>query len=110
MADTNAPEYAYKVKRELNEEERAQLREKHVPVLFALGHRYLPNFDFSDGVPLRYEFLDVVRGSWLLDKRDDRPDYADIVSGIGYAFGLLLEDRFGMKWCLIEDNLEKAYR
>ena len=44
----------------------------------------------------------------LLDKESDRPDYDDIVSGIGYAFGLLLEDRFGMTWCIIEDNLGES--
>ena len=97
-------DYAYKVKRPLNDEERKSLAEKHVPKLFELGRRYLPNFDFSNGAPLRPEFLDVVRGGWLLDKQSNRPDYDEIISGMGYALGLLLEERFGMQWYFIEDN------
>jgi hypothetical protein len=98
-------DYTYQVKRILSAEERQALAEKHSPKLFELTSRYLPDFDISNGVPLRPEFLDVLRGGWLLDKENDKPDYADIVSGVGYAFGLLLEERLKMKWCLIEDNM-----
>jgi hypothetical protein len=97
-------DYTYKIKRPLSEEERKTLAEKHVPKLFDLGRRYLPNLDFTNGAPLRPEFLDAVRGGWLLDKENDRPDYDDIISGIGYGFGLLLEDRFAMQRYFIEDH------
>lgn len=102
---TSDSDYSYKVKRTLDTQGLSELAEKHVPKLFELGHRYLPDFDFSGGIPLRSEFLDVVRGGWLLDKRADRPPYDDVVSGIGYAFGLLLKDKFGMQWCIIEDTM-----
>ena len=108
MPNSEPSQYSYKVKAQLSLNQRAELREKYVPLLFSLGRRYLPEFDFSKGAPLRYEFLDVIRTGWLLDKNTDRPDYADIVWAVGYAFGLLLEDKFGMTWCLIEDHMGES--
>lgn len=97
-------EYQLTVKRRLSEEERQALYEKHWPELQRLASRYLPMVDISRGMPYRVEFVDALRGSWLLDKRNDRPPYEDVVSGVGFAFGLLLAEMLAMEWCLIEDS------
>lgn len=96
--------YQLTVKRRLTDDERSALYEKHWPVLRELTARYLPMVDCSRGIPCRVEFVDALRGSWLLDKRTDRPPYSDITSGVGFAFGLLLSEMLGMEWCLIEDS------
>ena len=96
--------YELSVKRVLSEQEIQELTEKHWSKLASLSNRYLPDLDISNGIPLRTEFLDCIRGSWLLDQSTDKPCYEDVVSGVGFAFGLLLQERLGMKWCLIEDN------
>ncbi|HWA25923.1 MAG TPA: hypothetical protein VG734_09690 [Lacunisphaera sp.] len=101
-------EYQLTVKRKLSEEERQALYEKHWPVLQRLASRYLPMVDTSRGMPCRVEFVDALRGSWLLDKRDDRPPYEDVVSGAGFAFGMLLAELLAMEWCLIEDTFGES--
>jgi hypothetical protein len=101
-------DYQLTVKRKLTEEERQVLYDKHWPVLRELTVRYLPMVDFSRGIPCRIEFVDALRGSWLLDHRPDRPPYSEIVSGVGFAFGLLLSELLGMEWCLIEDTFGES--
>ena len=97
-------DYQLTVKRKLTDEELSMLWQKHWPVLRDLSARYLPMVDTSRGIPCRIEFVDGLRGSWLLDKREDRPPYSDIVSGAGFAFGLLLAELLGMEWCSIDDS------
>ena len=97
-------DYQYTIKHRLTTEEYKALWEEHWPVLRRLSARYLPDFDISRGVPCHVGFIDVLRGKWLLDKATDRPPYTEIVSGVGFAFGLLLAEMLGMEWCLIEDT------
>jgi hypothetical protein len=96
--------YQSSVKKVLSEKEISELADKHWTKLSSLSRLYLPNLDISEGIPVRTEFLDAIRGSWLLDKSTNKPPYEDIISGVGFAFGLFLHEKFDMQWCLIEDN------
>lgn len=97
-------DYEVRVKRALTDSDMRELRDLHWPDLESLTKRYLPMIDTSRGIPCRTEFLDGLRGCWLLDKSPDRPGHEHVVSAVGYAFGLILQETFGMEWCLIEDN------
>lgn len=97
-------EYDVQIKRTLTDSEIRELNDKHWPALESLTRRYLPMVDTTRGIPCRTEFLDGLRGCWLLDKSLDRPKHELVVSGVGYAFGLILQEMFGMEWCLIEDT------
>jgi hypothetical protein len=110
MASNSNPtsEYNLAAKRKLTSEEVASLAEEHWPVLQRLSRRYLPDLDTSNGVPQRAEFLDFIRGKWLLDRSADRPSHDDVVSGVGFGFGLLLNAVLGMEWWLIQDTYGEA--
>lgn len=97
-------EYRISVTRRLTAEEKKDLQRKHWPHVRSLSKRYITTIDIERGIPIRPEFPDAIRASWLLDKRHDRPPYSDVISAAGYSYGLLLEHGLGMEWCIIEDN------
>jgi hypothetical protein len=101
----NAPsDYSYTVKKRMSTDDLLELQSIHYPKLVDLNNRYAPQIDISRGIRREPEYLDLIRGLWLLDNRPNCPPYADVVSGLGFGFGLLLNHIFGMEWCLIEDN------
>lgn len=101
---SQSPDYMFTAKQRLSSDEHDSLAKKHWPAIRKLCARYLPDFDISQGFPCDVMFLDVVRGAWLLDQRKDRPSYEEVVSGIGFAFGMVLEKLLKMEWWHIEDN------
>lgn len=98
-----AQDYTFSVKRKLEKHEIRQLEERCMPCLVALSGRYAPQIDISEGFPKKPVYPDLLRGKWMLDESSDRPDHRDVVDGLGFAFGRILEAKLGMQWCRIQD-------
>jgi hypothetical protein len=69
-----------------------------------LHTRYLHDRAANRGYVASADYLDALRIAWLLDKSWLKVSTRASTKGFGYAFGRLLSDRLGMKWCLIKDG------
>jgi len=96
-------EYTFSIVRELLAEEIADLEADANASLSQLTARYFSNYDLDEDFPATAQQLDILRGSWLIDKSADRPEYQHVVASAGFAFGRLLQREHGLKWALIED-------
>ena len=103
MAEIDTKEYTFTVNRFLSDEERSELSRTYRPKIEALNSRYTPQIDISAVFPARAEYLDFLRGSWMLDKRDDKPPYDNVRDAVAFGFGCLVEKQLGMRWAIIED-------
>lgn len=72
--------------------------------LSILNQKYSPNINIVKGIPLQIEYIDYIRGSWLVDESPDRASYVNVVEATGYLFGLLLEQQFGYSWYLVKSK------
>lgn len=97
-------EYTYTVLRELEPKELSDLEADCRSNLVSLIERYFSEYNLGPDFPSTAGDLDLVRGSWLLDKRNDRPEHNAVVLGVGFEFGKLLEREYGFSWSLIEDS------
>ncbi len=89
--------------RVLAADELVALQGRCYPKLTALAARYAGDIDISAGFSDDPMFLDVVRTGWLVDTAPDRPGEADVVAALGFAFGLLLAEVHGLRWCALAD-------
>ncbi|MBE9552536.1 MAG: hypothetical protein IMF05_03635 [Proteobacteria bacterium] len=96
-------DYTFSVLRELNLDEISDLESDCRPRLDGLINRYFSGYDRGVDFPATASDLDLVRGSWLIDKNEDRPDHQSVVLGVGFAFGQLLQRDYGFYWSLAED-------
>jgi len=96
-------DYTFSVLRELNPDEISDLESDCRPRLDDLIHRYFAEYKLGADFPATASDLDLVRGFWLVDKNEDRPDHQSVVLGVGFAFGQLLQRDYGFRWSLIED-------
>lgn len=87
----------------LADEEVLALQGRCYPLLVGLAARYAPDTDIAAGFPDDPLFLDLLRTGWLVDGAADRPDSADVVDALGFAFGLLLAQIHGLRWCALAD-------
>lgn len=109
MRDMQAPaEYTFTIKERLQRDDILALQSIHLPQLRALADRYAPQIDISEGLPDKPEYYDLLRTSWLLDQRPDRPPHELVVGGLGFGFALLLQHSFQMEWHTIEDSFGKC--
>lgn len=90
--------------RKLSHSESMELRHASLASLKRLQERYRTEIDLNGMSELAVEIPEVIRGKWLLDDSDSRPSHDEIVSGCGYAFGLVLEKQLRMEWHLIDDQ------
>lgn len=101
-------EYTFTIKERLKPGEILALQSIHLPQLYALADRYAPQIDISEGVPSKPEYFDLLRTSWLLDQRPDRPPHEYVVGGLGFGFALLLQHSLQMEWCTVEDSFGES--
>jgi len=107
----NMPEeksYRFTVKKQLTEQEVDDLRKQHYPKLVNLSRLYAPQVDLASGFPAKPEFFDIIRTKWLLDESNDKPPFHEVLDALGLGFGLLLEQTFDMKWCVIVDDFGES--
>jgi len=97
-------DHSFDIEHFLSPEEIQDLEADCAPSLRRLNQRYTPEVDLSRGYPTKPEYLDVVRTSWLLDAGGDRPQHHEVVKGLGLAFGMLLQQRTGFRWCSVRDT------
>jgi hypothetical protein len=60
--------------------------------------------DVSHGIPITPIFLDHLRAQWLLDSATERPSTEVVTSGLGFAFGLVLEACTDLRWAIAKDD------
>jgi hypothetical protein len=89
--------------REFSKHELIELSKSCFPHLKTLSSKYAPEIDLQTGFPADPNFLDLIRGEWLSDTSIERSPHEFVVSGLGYALGLLLET-IGYKWCWADCN------
>ena len=102
-------DYRFTVKNMLTTSDVARLRSKHFPDLVSLNARYAPEIDLTKSMPVKPEYLDVIRTSWLLDKAAGRPAQQIIVSGLGFGLGALLAHLLEMRWAQIIDKFGESF-
>lgn len=100
-AQTN---YYVEIDHFLDVEELALLRREHLPNLLAINQRYTPHIDVEQQFPVTPIYVDFLRTRWRFDTADGRPDETVAESGLGYAFGLLLEHCSRLRWCIAKDG------
>lgn len=96
--------YSVKLEQFLSEGELKHLRLTHFPNLLTLNKRYSPGIDISARVPITPLYLDYVRTMWRLDGDTGRPGSDVANSGLGYAFGLILESCTQLRWAVARDE------
>jgi hypothetical protein len=96
-------DYRFDLVQPLSDADAQALRERCRPYTAALAARYAPEVDVARGFPGRPEFLDLLRGAWLLDEAADRPPYHDVVHGVGWLFGQVLGKRSALRWWVARD-------
>lgn len=89
--------------RVLAESEVLALHGRCYPMLVDLAARYAPDVDIAAGFPDDPMFLDLLRTGWLVDNGAGRLATAELVDALGYAFGLLLAQIYGLRWCALRD-------
>lgn len=97
-------DHSFDIEHFLSAQEIQDLEADCAPSLRMLNERYTPEVDLSHGYPTKPEYLDVVRTSWLLDNGSDRPQHHEVVKGLGFAFGMLLQQRTEFRWCSVRDT------
>ena len=85
-----------------------ELEARCAPLLCKLHERYLPEIPADHGYLPNADYLDGLRIAWLLDKRWFKPSRRTTSQAFGYAFGRLLSENLGMKWCRIKDGYGEA--
>lgn len=87
----------------LDDDEIVALQRRCYPLLVALAARYAPGTDIAAGFPDDPLFLDLIRTGWRVDTAPDRADESALVDALGFAFGLLLAQIYGLRWCALGD-------
>lgn len=96
-------DYTFSVLRELTSQELSELERESRSELDGLISRYFSQYNLPEDFPSSASDFDLVRGAWLLDEREDRPEYSSVVRGVGFGFGQLLATSYGFSWALIQD-------
>jgi hypothetical protein len=96
-------QYSFDTDHFLDAAELGELRAKHLPSLVALNARYCPHIDVESYFPVTPIYVDFLRTQWRLDGALDRPSEDLAISGLGYAFGLLLASCTELRWCIAND-------
>ena len=97
-------QYTYRLLNVLGPDEVRRLQERHLPNLRTLNLRYLPDLDISASFPVTPLVIDALRTFWRLDPSTERPSEEVATSGLGLAFGTLLERCTALLWCNAEDS------
>jgi hypothetical protein len=100
---SDVSDYTFSVLRELSSQEISELEEECRTELDQLLERYFSQYNLAEDFPSSADDFDLVRGSWLLDERGDRPEYSSVVRAVGFGFGQLLATNYGFSWALIQD-------
>ena len=100
---SDVSDYKFSVLRELSSQEISELETECRTELDHLLERYFSQYNLPEGFPSSADDFDLVRGSWLLDERGDRPEYSSVVRAVGFGFGQLLATNYGFSWALIQD-------
>jgi hypothetical protein len=96
--------YELELVRPLTPEEVSSLAKDRFQSLAILNTRYLPELQLGHEFPVRPEYLDAIRTSWMLDSRTDKPPYITVVRALGYALGVVLNESLRMSWHFIKDS------
>ena len=97
-------QYTYRVVNVLEPDEVRRFQERHLPNLRTLNQRYFPDLDISASFPVTPLVIDALRTFWRLDPSTERPSEEVATSGLGLAFGTLLERCTALRWCNAQDS------
>jgi hypothetical protein len=96
--------YSLELDHFLSTHELQQLQARHQPALLELNERYTPNIDPVRDFPVTPLYVDYLRTSWRLDNLKNRSSEEVLLSGLGFAFGLLLARCTELRWALAIDG------
>jgi hypothetical protein len=99
----NSDAYRFTIDRQLDAGEFDRLRTENLPSLLALNARYTPHVDVANAFPVTPIYVDFLRTRWRQDKEFGRATDDVAISGLGFAFGLLLGACTQLKWCIASD-------